>query len=71
MAGNIFHIFVLHGIVLYLLPVPFKVFGLWDGVVETLGFLPIFVCTVVLSIVAAELLKRFMPCFAGVIFGGR
>ena len=69
--GNSFQVFVLHGMILYLLPIPMKAIGIWDQIINKCGLLPVFVLTVFIAISVAEILKRSFPRFAYVVFGGR
>lgn len=68
---NSFPVFVLHGMVLYLLPLPFKAIHCWQRIVDVVGPLPIVVMTVLISLVVAESMRRTMPRFSALIFGGR
>ena len=70
-TANAFPIVVIHHVVVYLLPIPMKAFGVWNIIFSRVGFLPIFVITVMLTIVATELIKRCWPTFAKLAFGGR
>lgn len=71
LVRNSFRIFVLHGMVLFVLPFPFKACGLWTRVLDWPVVVPIWVITVVTSIVVAELLRYFAPKASAVVFGGR
>lgn len=68
---NSFPLFALHGIVLYVLPLPLKAFHCWQSIVDICGPLPIAAVTILISIGLSELVKRFLPRFAVVVFGGR
>ena len=70
-TANAFPIYALHNVVLYFLPIPMKAFGAWDIILSTGGFIPIFVITVLIAVVVAELAKRYCPTFARLAFGGR
>ena len=41
LVGNSFPVFVTHGMILYLLPIPFKAMGCWNDIVNVLGPIPI------------------------------
>lgn len=71
LTGNSFSIFVLHGMILYLLPLGMKAFGIWEKTLSQIGFLPIFALTVIIAILIAETTKKYLPCLAKVFFGGR
>ena len=71
LTGNSFPIFVLHSMILYLLPIPMKAAGVWDKVLIKVGFLPIWGLTIILAIVISEFLKKYLPRFSMVLFGGR
>lgn len=70
-ASNSFPVFALHGAIIYLLPVAFKALHCWKSIVNVLGPVPIALSVIIIAIITAELLKRWWPRFAGVIFGGR
>ncbi len=70
LTQNAFPLFVIHGILLYLVPIPIKFFA--RGVYEQLFCgIPAFVLIVVLSIGLAELLRKMCPRMATLMFGGR
>ena len=70
-VGNAFPLFVLHGMILYLLSLPFKAFGVWRQLVDMLGPMPIAICTICLALATSVTIRRLFPRFSGVIFGGR
>lgn len=71
LVRNSFRIFVLHGMVLFVLPFPFKACGLWTRILSWPVVVPIWVITIAVSIVAAELLRRYAPKTSALVFGGR
>lgn len=70
-TANTFPIYALHNVILYFLPIPLKMVGAWNGILRTVGILPIFVITVLISIGIAKLVKRHNPTFSRLAFGGR
>ena len=71
LVRNSFRIFVLHGMILYFLPMPFKVCGLWPRVHNWPVVVPFWVITIVASIVVAEILRHCVPKASAIVFGGR
>ena len=71
LVGNSFPIFVLHGSILYLLPIPFKALHVWDGTIHRFGFLPVWILTILLALGVAQIVKGKLPRLANIIFGGR
>lgn len=71
LTGNSFAIFVLHGMVLYLLPIGFRVFGVWDSVFKNFGGALLFFVVIAVAIFIAEVVKRRFVGLAKLIFGGR
>lgn len=71
LVRNSFPIFVLHGSILYMLPIPLKALHVWDSTIHRFGFLPVWILTILLALAIAELIKGKWPRFANVIFGGR
>ena len=70
-VGNSFPVFVLHGMILYLLPLPFKVLNVWQDFINVLGPIPICFVVTVLALLIATAIKRYVPRFANLVFGGR
>ena len=71
LTGNAFPVFVLHGMILYLLPLPFKALGVWRQVAGTLGPILIAISAICLAVLASVIMKKTFPRFANIIFGGR
>lgn len=70
-TSNAFPMFIMHGMILYLLPLPFKALGVWRGVVNSLGPIPVAICTICFAVLVAVVIKRVLPRFSIVVFGGR
>ncbi len=71
MAGNSFPLFVLHGMIIYLISIIFKGFNQYNFLLQRIGVLPFFIVTCILGIIIAQTLKIFVPRFAKLLFGGR
>ena len=71
LVGNSFPVFVTHGMILYLFPIPFKAIGLWNDIVNVLGPIPIWFVVMGIAITLSILVKRCFPNFSRVAFGGR
>ena len=70
LTRNAFPLFVFHGIFLYLLPIPFKAFGVWN-IDRIVAGVPIFVIVTLVSIAFTELIRKVCPKFAEILLGGR
>ena len=71
LTGNSFPIFVLHGAILLLLPIPFRIMHIWNPMLDLLGSLPIAFFTIIFALFFAQILKHYTPSFAKILFGGR
>ena len=71
LVKNSFPIFVLHGMMIYILPIPLKALGLWSNMLNHVGFIPIWVLAIISAIVVTLALRRFVPRVSAVLFGGR
>ena len=71
LVGNSFPVFVTHGMILYLLPIPFKVLGRWNDVVNVLGPIPIWFVVMGIALSFSVMVKRYFPRFSRMAFGGR
>ena len=70
-TNNAFPMFVMHGMIIYLLQVPFKAFGLWRSIANNVGPIPLAICAICFAVLTAIVIKRAFPRFANVAFGGR
>ena len=68
---NSFPLFAVHGAILYLVPIPFKIAHCWVQAVDFVGPLTISLFVIVISLIVVVSLKKLFPRFASVIFGGR